>query len=79
MHSWVCVERFTRLLIALSSNTSVNNALRAKSRKRQGGKQRSRFLQSAREEGVVNRAFDHMQIPHTGDIGVYVGKQSFSL
>lgn len=32
-----------------------------------------------REEGAVNRAFDHMQIPHTGDVGVYVGERSFSL
>lgn len=28
---------------------------------------------------MVNRAFDRMQIPHTGDIGVYVGKHSFSV
>lgn len=62
MCSCVYVERFTRPLTDLSPNTPANNALRAKSRKRQGGKQRSRFLHSAGGEG----AFDHMQIPHRG-------------
>lgn len=56
----------TRLLIAVSPNTPVNNALRAKSRKRHGGERRSVFLQSAGGEEAVNRAFDHMQIPHRG-------------
>lgn len=41
---------------------------------REGRRERGRG-----EEGAVGWHFDHMQIPHTGDIGVYVGKQRLLL
>lgn len=84
-YSCVCAQRFARLLIALSPNTPVNNALRAKSRKRQ--RRREAETQVSRVGGGVGwggrqgepSLWSHANTTHTGDVGVYVGKQSSSL